>query len=238
MRIFQNPVEMVKEIERDLFEMGIQYQSWTVQDQSVLNNSGYKTIELMGYGYTLKSFTYKDLLPFLKYMDADIDWILAEFVERANPSYVGNPGTAWKKTDRSKMFWSQYLRNDGTFSYTYGERWSQQIPYIIKELNQRENTRQAVMTMYDRHEDMMNWGGMDRVPCSLSYHFMIRDNKLHLIYHQRSCDFVKFFAPDVYFTTNLLNLIATRLEVETGDFIHFIDSLHAFAKDLKGKGIF
>lgn len=35
MRIYQNIEEMVKEVERDLYEMGITYTSKTVQDQKV-----------------------------------------------------------------------------------------------------------------------------------------------------------------------------------------------------------
>jgi thymidylate synthase len=141
---------------------------------------------------------------------------------------------AWKE-DRDK--WEKFLR-DGVFSYSYAERWQYQLPYVIRELKARPNSRQAIMTMYDVHQDMMNWGGRDRVPCSLSYQFLLRDDKLTLIYTQRSCDFLSFFATDVYLSVRLLQHVAAEIDATPVRFIHQIGSLHAFAKDLEGRGIF
>jgi thymidylate synthase len=94
------------------------------------------------------------------------------------------------------------------------------------------------MTMYDVHQDMMNWGGRDRVPCSLTYQFIVRDGTLTLVYNQRSCDFIKFFASDVFITCELLSYVAEMLNVKVGRFVHFLGSLHAFAGDLEGRDIF
>ena len=90
------------------------------------------------------------------------------------------------------------------------------------------------MTMYDRHQDMMNWRGLDRIPCSLTYQFLIREGKLHCIYSMRSCDFVKFFQSDVFCTAELTRYIASSLEIPVGSLTHFLGSLHAFKKDLEG----
>jgi len=228
---------MVKEVERDLFEMGIRYQTETVQDQSVYGDPNFQTIELFGYGYTLTD--YSDLENIISYLKLNEAWLREEDLERLFGSSIGgpenlNPGLAWEKNIE---FWENFLR-DKKFSYSYAERWQEQLGYIINELKLRPNTRQAVMTMYDRHQDMMNWGGRDRVPCSLTYQFMIRNQKLHLIYNQRSCDFMKFFGSDVYLTINLLKHVARALELTPGHFIHFLGSLHAFAKDLEERNIF
>ena len=53
MRIYTDAVEMIKEVERDLFEMGIRYQSTTVQDRIVGNDPEFQTIELTAYQYSL-----------------------------------------------------------------------------------------------------------------------------------------------------------------------------------------
>ena len=148
--------------------------------------------------------------------------------------YPLNPGVAWMK---NKPLWGPFLR-DGKFSYSYAERWQEQIPYIINELQLRPHSRQAIMTMYDRHQDMMNWGGRDRVPCSLTYQFMIRNSKLHLIYNQRSCDFIKFFGADIFLTVQLMHHVTNALDLEPGNFTHFLGSLHAFTGDLKDRNIF
>ena len=234
MRIYQDPKEMVREVERDLFEMGIRYQSSTVQDQHVEDDPDYQTIELVGYSYALTGFD--DVDEILSYMEANAEWAEAEMNERlgiTTPESL-NPGEAWH---HDKQKWGQFIR-DGVFAYSYAERWRHQLPYIIRELQSRPNTRQAVLTMYDVHQDMLNWGGRDRVPCSLTYHFLLRDGKLDLIYGQRSCDFMKFFATDVWITVGLLKHVAELIGVEPGRFIHNLNSLHAFARDLRERKIF
>jgi len=242
MRIYQNPVEMVKEVERDLFEMGVRYHTETVQDKFVGDDPGYRAIELTGYAYSLTaSFDNVRLEQMMKYLNGNVEWAKREEVERllgtrenAGPRGPLNPGESWK-LDSGK--WGKFIR-DGKFSYSYGERWQAQLPYVIDELKRRPTTRQAIMTMYDVHQDMMNWGGRDRVPCSISYQFVLRNGNLTLIYNQRSCDFMKFFASDVYLTTRLLQHVASEINATPSRFVHFIGSLHAFAKDLEGRNIF
>lgn len=229
MRLYQDCLEMIKEVQRDLKEMGIFYQSETVQDKFVGKDKNFETLELVGYAYTLTS--YKNLEEMLNFSGKiNREWIDREIEDRLNLSLVNkNPGHAWKC---NADLWEKFIR-DGKFSYSYSERWQEQIPYVINELRLRKNSRQAMITMYDRHQDMLNWGGKDRVPCSVSYQFLIRENKLVCIYNQRSCDFQNFFAADVYFTIKLQEFIARQVKIESGDFIHFLGSLHAFRKDLK-----
>lgn len=237
MRIYKDALEMLKEVERDLSEMGIEYESETVQDQK-LEGEDKKTKELTPYAYTLLSNNegkFEKIEEFLRYKKEKgwedfHSWVKVESVDRLIQGPNGNPGNAWKVY---KDFWGQFIR-DGKFSYCYKERFSEQLDYIVNELKIRPNSRQVVMTMYDRHQDMMNWGGRDRVPCSLTYHFLIRKDRLNLIYSQRSCDFFKFFQADVYFGLILLYYIAETLNVKTGNFTHFINSLHVFKKDLEG----
>jgi thymidylate synthase len=231
-------MEMVKEVERDLYEMGVRYQTSTVQDQQVANDPNFQTIELFGYAYTIKQVCHFDFQDAVEYMDHDeryYDWMRREANERTNLQLDDkNPGHAWK---HRADFWGQYLRN-GVFAYSYAERWHHQIPYVIRELRARPHTRQAIITMYDRHDDLLSWGGNDRVPCSLTYQFIQRDGQLHIIYNQRSCDFVKFFIADIYFTMRLLSHVSAHTGIEAGDLTHFLGSLHAFAGDLKDKDIF
>ena len=46
-------MEMIKEVERDLVEMGVVYQSATCQDKDVSKNEDWKTMEIFGYTYQL-----------------------------------------------------------------------------------------------------------------------------------------------------------------------------------------
>lgn len=231
MRIYSNPLEMIKEVERDLYEMGITYQSATVQDKKLEGKEG-ETLEIYGYSYNLTSWRKEELEEMVAYNGNNLAWAKAESKERL--TYAPNPGKAW---EINKDFWKPFLR-DGFFSYFYPERYVTQLPYIIRELQLRPNTRQAILTVYDQHQDISNFGGRDRVPCSISYQFIIREGKLNVIYYQRSCDFIKFFSTDVYITIQLLESVANVLEIQPGYFIHFLGSLHAFKKDLEERGIF
>ena len=230
MRIFQNCIEAADELKRELKEMGILYQSDTVQDKYVGDDKDYETLELMAYSYCIQKFD--DLEELLIHQGANIEWVHGECFERLNPAQINkNPGHAWTKNQK---FWIPFLRN-GCFSYSYPERWLAQIDYIVHELHERPNTRQAIMTMYESTKDMMNWGGQDRVPCSLTYQFMIRENRLHMIYSQRSCDFNLFYASDVYLTVKLLMCIAKAIGIDIGYFYHNIGSLHTFAYQVAGE---
>ena len=208
MRIYQDCLEMIKEVERDLAEMGIKYQSYSVQDQIVKDNPDYETLELMGYAYKVQAVDgqFDKLSEMLHYKKdkSFTGWVQAEIFERLDAAQ--NPGSAW--LHRSD-FWNQFLRN-GKFAYSYAERWNEQLRYIIPELSANPESRQVIMTMYDRHQDMMNWRGLDRVPCSLTYQFLIREGKLHCIYSMRSCDFIKFFQSDIYCTIYLMDFIADQ----------------------------
>lgn len=228
MRIYQSAIVAADELGRELKEMGIEYQSDTVQDKYVGDDPNYLTLELMGYSYCIQNCT--DLGELLDHMKVNAPWVRAELVERLDFSSTNkNPGDAWKLNEE---FWKPFIR-DGVLSYSYPERWQAQIPYVIRELKTRPNTRQAIISMYESTKDMMNWGGNDRVPCSLTYQFFIRNNLLHIIYSQRSCDYTLFWASDVYTTIKLMEYIAKEINVKPGYFYHNIGSLHTFRANVK-----
>ncbi len=233
MRIYNNPMEMVREVERDLFEMGIHVHPDTMQDKNVKDNPDFDTLEVQAYGYTLTNWTVEGLERMVEYLNGNMKWAKEEANDRVYPYYI-NPGTTWLL---AKDLWKPFIR-DGKFAYTYNERFREQLPYVMHELNERPSSRQVIMTMYDRHQDINNWGGRDRIPCSMYYQFYKRNNKLNMIYTMRSCDFLTHFVHDVFFAIHLLGHVAQGTGSEIGNFVHFIGSLHAYQKDLKERGIF
>ncbi len=228
MRIYNSAIVAADELGRELKEMGIRYQSDTVQDKYVGDDPDFETLELMGYSYCIQDA--QDLEELLAHMKMDVEWVHAELAERLDfASTNKNPGECWKIREE---FWKPYIRN-GCLSYSYPERWQAQIPYVIRELQERPNTRQAIISMYESTKDMMNWGGNDRVPCSLTYQFFIRNGKLHVIYSQRSCDYTLFWASDVYTTVKLMHYIADKVGIEPGTFFHNVGSLHTFKANVE-----
>lgn len=108
---------------------------------------------------------------------------------------------------------------------------------VIDLLYEQPLTRQAYMPIWHPDDTGVRHGG--RVPCTLGYHFIVRQSKLHIIYPIRSCDFVRHFRDDVYLTVRLVLWVlgklrerdAKWLEVMPGQFTMHITSLHCFRND-------
>lgn len=228
MRAYANMKEAHSEVKRDMAEMGIEYITETVQDKQVYT----PTLELYNYAYTLLDIgSETEWMQYLGEQGVNTSWVRAEIRDRHDLGMMEkNPGRAWQERE---AFWGQFMRH-GQLAYTYAERLHPQIPDIVRELQHHKNTRQAVLTMYDWHSDMKNFGGLDRIPCSMHYQFLLREGKLQCNYVMRSCDLAKFFLADAFMATRLQAFIANAIGVDTGTFTHFIGSLHCFKDEMKG----
>lgn len=237
MRIYQNLKEAYNEVQRDLVEMGTEVHPESYQDQDIKGKDEFLTKELQGYCYCITSD--RNIEEDFLELGGNLEYAEQEFHDRVSEGYK-NPGTAWKYRPE---VWEQFL-HDGKFSYSYNERFREQLPIILRELKERPNTRQAIMTMFDRHQDLANLGGKARIPCSLSYQFLIRPlfgtsaRGLDCIYTMRSCDIYTHFIYDVLLTMKVQKYVADYLGLDFGRFIHFIGSLHAYKKDYDTKGVF
>ena len=69
-------------------------------------------------------------------------------------------------------------------------------------------------------------------PCTMSLHFMIRENNLYCTAVMRSNDIWLGFPYDVAFFTELQKYIASQLKVGYGWYTHFAVSLHVYNRDL------
>lgn len=233
MRIYSSLIEAVKETERELVEMGSEVMPETMQDRKTTSED--LTKELQGYSYMITNQLSRNA-DFIA-LGGDMDYALLEFSERVDGNWI-NPGEAYILR---KTVWKEFL-HEGKFSYTYNERYREQLPMIIEELKLRPSTRQAIITVYDRHLDMKNIGGKSRIPCSMYYQFLRRKREgqevLDCIYTMRSCDIYTHFIYDLWLTMRLQEYIANSLGLETGNFTHFIGSLHAYKRDYDLKGVF
>jgi thymidylate synthase len=226
-RIFNDGGEMFREVERTLWEMGVVVKGDTVQDKTVKDNPEFYFKELLGWSFVITDIETLQTLPKL-----NKNWADSEFIERVSHRFI-NPGEAWKL--RADL-WEQYL-HDGKFSYTYAERLAYQLYVIEDELKKHPNTRQAVMVMFDRLEDLPNLGGKARVPCSMFYQFLIREGKMDCIYVMRSCNLYMHFCDDVYLAGRLLKYMAEKSGVVPNHLHIYISSLHAFQGDFPN-GVF
>jgi len=256
MRIYTNALEAVKEVERDLWEMGISVHPQTMQDKDVADDEDYETKEVRGYGFQIvdaawdkvvENAVIEHILP-REQWEAVNEYISLEYKDRIGTVQL-NPGGSWKA--RSQI-WNEFM-HDGKFAYTYSERMAPQLSRIIKELKERPGTRQAIINIHSNirgccepessvticaDADLNNMGGHARIPCSMYYQLMIRENKLDLIYTMRSCDFLVHFPVDIMLAMRLQTYVAKWLSLGVGLFTYFTGSLHAYVKDMRVRGIF
>lgn len=229
MRIYTNCYELMSETGRNLWEMGLIVKPKTYQNKYIGDNPEFETKELICEQYCLTTLQDEDYL--FAYSNSK-DWADAEFKERITPSV--NPGKAW---ELRKDIWEQFLVN-GYFDYTYSERLTGTLEYVIKLLKEDPDTRKAVIPIFNGNGeiDTNYYDGSKRIPCSMYYDFLIRENErgekqLNICYHQRSSDFITHFGNDVYLAYKLMQYIAYNLGVKPGYLIHTIDSLHVYRKD-------
>lgn len=81
-------------------------------------------------------------------------------------------------------------------------------------------TRQAYLPIFFPEDTGGSNRIKERIPCSLGYHFMVRNNSanqpvMDCMYTMRSCDFVRHFRDDIYMAARLLQWIAMRINEET-----------------------
>lgn len=228
MRIYKNLKEAASETKRELKEMGTEVKLETMQDKIIKDNPAYLTHELVGYSFMVLDTKDKDdiLKSFGK--ENEKEWNEAEFKERIGKEFL-NPGEAYKL----RPVWEEFMHG-GQFSYTYSARIGTQIDKVIECLKETPSCRNAIVSIWDREIDIDRIGGKQRVPCSLTYQFLVRNGKLNLIYSIRSNDLMTHWCNDIYQCVKLQEYVAEALGLPTGYLIQFIGSLHAYAKDLNG----
>lgn len=231
MRIFQSFREALSEIKRDVVELGhkVPINRWQGKDVSV--DERFQVHEYRNYIYTVME-------PLLEHLHPTQPWADAEYDERICGMLV-NPGNAWKLRP---SVWRELLLENGKFHYTYSERIGHKLSDIVQRAVKDPNSRQLFLSIWDRTQDASHRVD-ERVPCSLGYHFIIRDDKLHITYFMRSCDFVTHFENDVWMAIKLQHkfvdaynsyMRSNQPRLISGEFTHFITSLHIYAKDAHG----
>lgn len=186
----------------------------------------------------------------------NMPWARKHFVERVSgPVNPGETYKIWpffKGKDQDK----HSRVHDGQFSHTYMERyWPSKnsagaervgIRYsygdltdVVKLLIRDPFTRQAYLPVWFPEDTGATQ--KQRVPCTLGYWFILRNNKLSVRYHIRSCDFFRHFRDDIYLTIRLLKYVLYKCrefsqtdfwqDVEIGNFGMNIGSLHIWKKE-------
>lgn len=202
-------------------------------------------------------------------IEPNLPWAEDHFQERVGGLPL-NPGEQFKNWPWYRGGVEDH-KTTGVFSHTYMERmWPKfacvgetrpngrqvfvphnGIRYEFGDLNdlidllaREPHTRQAWLPIWFPEDTGAHHH--ERVPCSLGYHFMLREGKLNVTYHMRSVDFLRYFRDDVYMAMRLGQWILGGLNgsnrdqdsyedwthVEMGTLLMTMCSLHVFEGDM------
>ncbi len=121
---------------------------------------------------------------------------------------------------------SQFSDDGITMSGAYGPKIVGQIEYVINTLEKDPDSRQALMTIWRE-----NPGPSKDIPCTIMFHFLVRDGCLNMIIYMRSNDLWLGTPYDVFNFTTIQKLLASRLNLKVGVYTHVAGSLHLYKKD-------
>lgn len=125
---------------------------------------------------------------------------------------------------------STYLEDDGRFWGAYGDRVDSQLLTVIDRLRDDPESRQGVVTLWDRSLDQV--ADKRDYPCTVTLGFQLRDDLLHMSTVMRSNDVWLGTAYDVFVFTQVQWTIARCLGVAAGDYTHTVWNLHIYERDL------
>lgn len=239
-RIFKDCLEMVQEMDRELKVSGITVPVKHYQNKE-LTGENQNTKELVGVNFIISkpSLGKKDMLKFLFKDEADNieEYCKQEFLDRINREGL-NPGNSYKV--RLDLWQSLMSKKDGEkFDYTYSERinYCHQLDNAIAALKDDIHSRRAMIMIFKPEDTIESSGFATRIPCSIDYQFLIRNNKLMVLYHIRSNDYFKHFAIDIWLANALQEYIVEQLKdtypnLKVGSLNYYCGSFHAYNEDL------
>ena len=92
-------------------------------------------------------------------------------------------------------------------------------------LKHNKDTRQAAITILDTKE---HYDHTFDTPCTYAVQFTIVNNRLDMCVTMRSNDLWYGFCNDQYQFSKLQELVAFRLDIETGTYYHFAHNMHLY----------
>lgn len=183
------------------------------------------TREVIGYGACLLYPQYawlcnerRALSPY--YAAAEVLWYMSgndsiDMIKHYAPQYV------------------HFAEADGKAHGAYGRRLIDpidQMSLVIDELTCRQYSRQVVVRLW-KETDLETAGKKRDVPCTLTWQFLLRDNKLHMVVSMRSNDIWLGMPYDVFAFTCIQQAVAWQIGADVGTYTHFVGSLHAYEKN-------
>ena len=177
-----------------------------------------------------------------KYLVAELLWYLEAKQDKEGSDFIC----------KYAKFWDSLRNPDGSLNSNYGYyifnpmkdvcpqhemiekyRNMSQFDYVIDCLMNDKDSRQALININSVfHKNIEN---IKDFPCTTSIQFMIREDRLNMIVHMRSCDLVLGFCNDVFQFTEIQKLVLYALkkkysQLALGTYTLFANSLHIYER--------
>ena len=237
------------------------------QGQDISKRPDLVSHELLNETIQVNLFGIEDLAHWRQDIRPNLPWADNHFLERVCGAPL-NPGTEWANWPWASS--ADKHRDGDIFNHTYAERlwpkYASDMPAktdlewfknayrlskaregirheygdlnsLIIKLASEPLTRQAYIPLYFPEDT----GLAGRMPCTLGYQFIMRNNQLHVYYPLRSCDFIRHWADDCYLAVRLLLWVLDRCrdiepdnwrDVKPGTYTMHMTSFHVFANDM------
>ena len=153
-----------------------------------------------------------------EYAEAEWQWYLSgERSVRALGNIYGKVPEIWKRM----------ADDNGNVNSNYGWQWQRnnQIDHVVSLLKVDPKTRQAAISIYDAKEHECY---THDTPCTYAIQFTIVNNRLDMCVTMRSNDLWYGFCNDQYQFSKLQELMAYRLNIDTGVYYHFAHNMHLY----------
>lgn len=104
-----------------------------------------------------------------------------------------------------------------------------QLQAAIDMMRRKDGSRRCVVQLYEA-KDLLVGDGID-IPCTTTMQFHRRGGILHMSVTMRSNDAYLGLPHDVFCFTMLQELVAAELDLELGEYIHMVGSMHLYDWD-------
>lgn len=181
------------------------------------------TAEIQNVSITIKDTT--DPIAYRR--DISLSYALGElvwyFAASNDVKFISKFGSMWKKiSDDGKT-------NNSAYGYILKHKHGfDQIKTIIELLKKDPNSRRALLNINVPNRDVIT---TKDEPCTIGIQFLIRDGLLNMTAMMRSNDIWFGFPYDAIYFTTIQKYIARELGIPTGEYTHFVTSLHMYHKD-------
>lgn len=125
---------------------------------------------------------------------------------------------------------------DGLLEGAYGPRLTRmrdgidQFASIEALLKERPGSRRAVIQLFNAEDIAAHH---KEIPCTTTLQFFLRDGHLHMSVTMRSNDAYFGLPHDVFCFTMIQEMMARRLEVEMGEYLQYVGSMHVYEEKLE-----